>query len=308
MKKKLSLFLIITLFGLIAGVQGIAQTAIARELKFGIQLYTEGKWEDAVQELRRARTAARNDAEKAEALYWIALSELSAGAYSDVLRDLDELELLAPGGKQAEEIPYHRGRALYYLGWYDEAILAFNVYASRISETAEDGVFRKASAFFWVGECLYALGQFEPAEEIFTLIVEKYPQTAKYEAANYRIALINQKKVEAELLNILKWSHEESLKTVEVYQHRERSYDQAIIAYQKQITDLLQGAGLVDLEDSNAEYRRKLLEAERHIDVLEANLREANAALEAQERGSPYLPPPGRASAQFGKHGAAPVS
>jgi tetratricopeptide (TPR) repeat protein len=119
------------------------------------------------------------------------------------------------------------------LGEFDEAIIILNDYANSVSDPM-----KKASAFYWVGESLYALGQFELAQDVFYRIVEEFPQSVKYEAANYRIALINQKKVEAELLAILKWSHEESLKTVEAYQRRERSYDQAIIAYQKRIIDM----------------------------------------------------------------------
>jgi chromosome segregation ATPase len=116
--------------------------------------------------------------------------------------------------------------------------------------------------------------------------MQEYPQSAKYEAASYRIALINQKKVEAELLNILKWSHEESLKTVEEYQRRERSYDQAIIAYQKRIADMLKDTRLADLESSNAQYRRQLAEAEERIALLEARLRETQASLGALQETS----------------------
>jgi tetratricopeptide (TPR) repeat protein len=227
MKKKLLLFLFITLFGFLAGTPGTTQTVIAPGLESGIQLYSEGKWVEAVTELLGAWDTAGDTAEKAEILYWIALAKISAGEYSAALQDLDALELLAPEGNRSWEISYHRGRALYYLGWYDEALIAFTIYANRISETTEGEVSREASAFFWIGECLYALGQFEQAAEQFTLIVEKYPQTAKYEAAGYRLALIKQKKIEAE----------------------------------------------------------------QRYAVLEANLREANAALKAQEQSPLNLPP-----------------
>jgi hypothetical protein len=90
------------------------------------------------------------------------------------------------------------------------------------------------------------------------------------------VALISQKKIEAELLSILKWTHEESLKTVEEYQRRERSYDQAIIAYQKRIADLLKGNGPSEAENAGADYRQRLEDAEARIALLESRLREAN--------------------------------
>jgi hypothetical protein len=129
----------------------------------------------------------------------------------------------------------------------------------------------------------------EDADEIFRLVMEQYPQSAKYEAASYRRTLMNQKKIEAELLAMLKWSHEESLKTIEEYQRRERSYDQAIIAYQKRIADMLRDGKLAELEASNAEYRRLLTEAENRIAALEAG---------AGLSGSSAAPSPGAADPQ----------
>jgi TolA-binding protein len=120
-----------------------------------------------------------------------------------------------------------------------------------------------------MGECLYSLGLLDRAGELFLIITEEYSHSPKYEAASYRIALINQKKVETELLALLKWSHEESLKTMEEYQRRERSYDQALMAYQKRIADMLKDTRLSDLENENAQYRQMLASAEERIRLLE---------------------------------------
>jgi TolA-binding protein len=144
-----------------------------------------------------------------------------------------------------------------------------------------------------MGECLYSLGQLNKALDVFSLIVEQYPQSVKYEASSYRLALINQKKVEIELLSILKWTHEESLKTVEEYQRRERTYDQAIIAYQKKIAEMLRDSHLADLESSNADYRRRLTEAQAQIVTLERRLEEAGIARSATRytNTAPSAPP-----------------
>jgi hypothetical protein len=104
-------------------------------------------------------------------------------------------------------------------------------------------------------------------------ITADYPGSAKYEAASYRLGLINQKKIEEELLALLKWSHEESLKVIEEYQQRERSYDQALVAYQKQIAELLKGdSRILALEAANAQYRQLLQENEARIRALESGL------------------------------------
>ncbi len=210
-----------------------AQSAQSR-LDHGKTLYGEGKWRDAVLELRRAQAEAQNNTQRGEALYWIALAEIGAGEYEAALRDLEETLRIDSTNSRVREVPYQQGRCLYYMGQYDRAIVLLKGYADANTDPS-----KIAASYYWIGECLFSLGQLQMAQDVFYRIVDEFPQSVKYEAANYRIALINQKKVEAELLAILKWSHEESLKTVEAYQRRERSYDQAIIAYQKRIADLL---------------------------------------------------------------------
>jgi TolA-binding protein len=299
MKKRPSFLLFLWMFICLIGLDPAVSQARRSRLQAGIALYGEGKWTEAVIELRRAQAEAANAGQRAEALYWVSLAELAAGEYAASVRDMDELLRIAPAGLRIEEIPYHKGRALYYLGRYDEAIVLLKSYMDTLDTpgfnlSGDDS--RKSAALYWIGECLYALGRLDEAEGMFLLIAEQYPQSAKYEAASYRIALINQKKIEAELLNILQWSHEESLKTVEEYQRRERSYDQAIIAYQKRIAEMLRDNRVAELESANAEYRRRLAEAEAQIAALEADLREAgniSAAREAPPRTPVPDTPPG---------------
>jgi TolA-binding protein len=244
-------------------------------LQGGVGLYGEGKWREAVIELRRAQAEAVNTEQRAEVLYWIALAELAAGEYGAAVQDMEELVRIAPASPRRVELPYHTGRAYYYLGRYDEAVVLLTDYSGRVGE-GEDS--RKSASLYWIGECLYALGQLDKAQDIFMVITEQYPQSAKFEAASYRIDLINQKKVEIELLALLKWSHEESLRTMEEYQRRERSYDQALIAYQKRIADMLKDTRLADLEIANLNYRKQLAEAEERIKALELIAGGASAA------------------------------
>jgi TolA-binding protein len=254
-------------------------------LRRGLEFYQQSRWREAIAEFRRSQTEALDPELKAEALYWIALSEISAKDYTAAIRDMDQLELVAPESKRLREIPYHKGRALYYLGRYEEALLLLKLYADGISAgtsllpAGSEGSARKSAALYWIGECLYAMGQLDYARDVFTIVTQDYPRSAKFEASSYRLALIHQKKIEEELLNLLKWSHEESLKAIEEYQRRERSYDQALIAYQRRIADLLKDSRLEDLDSSNTQYRRQLMEAEEQIRRLELELSNYRAGL-----------------------------
>ncbi|MDR2314096.1 MAG: tetratricopeptide repeat protein [Spirochaetaceae bacterium] len=240
-------------------------------LKTGISFYGEGKFDQSLTLLRLIGPET-GGALYAETLYWTSLAELSSGRYDEALADLEKLE--KAGGDRSGEIPYHRGRCYFYQGRYKEALLAF----TDSMEGLEEQDPRKAASYYWMGESLFALGQLDGAADVFSLVVEKYPSSVKYEAASYRLDLINQKKIETELLGILKWSHEESLKTLEEYQTREKTYDQAIVIYQQKVAEMLAGAGTAVAESDTA-YKSRLAEAEIRIAALEASLNEANAAL-----------------------------
>jgi tetratricopeptide (TPR) repeat protein len=279
----------VRIFPITAQTPGVTLSA---RLQRGIELYGAGRWREAVLELRRAQAEAADNGQRAESLYWIALAELAAGEYENSIKDMDELERIAPGNPRYADLSYHRGRTNYYLGRYDEALILLKAYSDSIGADVPGEGARKPAALYWMGECLYSLGHLDQAESVFLVIMEEYPQSVKYEASSYRLSLIKQKKIEAELLGILKWSHEESLKTVEEYQRRERSYDQAIIAYQKRIADMLKDSRYAELETSNAEYRRRLIEAESRIIALEASLKNANIAI-PPSAALPAAPPQG---------------
>ncbi|MDR2143629.1 MAG: tetratricopeptide repeat protein [Treponema sp.] len=238
-----------------------AETALQK----GLRLYREGGFAKAVSELRQV---GPEDGDYPEALYWTGLSLMSLGNYGDALEALDTLEKLRPGEKP--ELPYHRGRILFYLGKYEEALIALSDYSVK-----EENKTLKAASLYWAGECLYALGQLDAAESVFAGIVEKYPDSSKYQASLYRMELIRQKKIEAELLSILSWTHEESLKTQEEYRRREQDYDLTIMAYQKRIAELQGDTIVSDLELSNEDYKTRLNAAEQKIASLESTLGEA---------------------------------
>jgi TolA-binding protein len=278
-KKPLVLLLTLSLMGLFSLSAQNRPTSPDELLKTGIIFYGEGKFSEAVTVLRLINpdSKAAGSAEYPEALYWISLAEFSLGEYDKALADLDMLEKTDPRGKRSEEIPYHRGRCLFYLGRHEEALVILKNYADDLDESDV----RKAAVYYWMGESLFALGQLDNAADAFSVVIEKYPSSVKYEASSYRLNVINQKKIEAELLAILKWSHEESLKSMEEYQVREKTYDQAIASYQQRLTEILAG----EADEGSGAYQNQLTAAAIRIAALEASLDEANAAL-MELRGS----------------------
>ena len=247
-------------------------------LKAGVELYGQGKWREAVLELRRAQAESNTRSLRAEALFWISLCELAAGEYQESLCDMAALAETDPGNPRIKELPYHKGRILYYQGDYDEAIKLFSGYANSL-RPGPSGVLsnqeslKKAAALYWTGESLFLMSQLDLASDIFTLITKEYPLSPKYEASVYRLALINQKKVEDELLVLLRWTHEEALRNMEDFRRRETSYDQALGVYQKR------NYGRNEASYNADNYREQLLAAEERIRFLETTLAQGGSAV-----------------------------
>jgi len=274
--KKAVLFPLCLVFLLFAGLclvfaQNRMTTSTAELLGMGIGLYADSRFTESITVLR---LIPPGDPSYPDALYWASLAGISAGHYEQALQDLEILE--ATRSRWTYEIPYHRGRCLFYLGRYEEALVSFGRHQE--SPTTDDS--GKAASWYWMGESLFAMGRLDSAANAFSQVVVNYPYSVKFQAASYRLDMITQKKIEEELLAILRWSHEESLRSLEEYQTRETIYNQAIAAYERRIQEMLAGGGSGEPEDY-----RSYFAAEMRIAALEASLAEANAALEVLRGG-----------------------
>ncbi|MDR2097583.1 MAG: tetratricopeptide repeat protein [Spirochaetaceae bacterium] len=226
----------------------------------GIELYGEGLWGEAIAHLRGVQRQNISAEARAEAQFWIAISAFAAGQYEEAVHYFDEIARIDPGNIRCAEVPYHKGRAYYYLKRYNDAIRLLGVYVDsiridgrylggiRINEWNDKGVYggadsdytKKAAAIYWMGECFYALGDMSRSEELFNSIVNNYPKSHKFEPASNRLSLIKQKKIETELLNILKSVPAESGSVrAEASPAQKQATEEAILAYQKRIAPYL---------------------------------------------------------------------
>ena len=250
-----------------------AQTPVSR-LSAGIELFRLGRLDEAILELRRLQAEAPSREIRAEALFWISMAQMFAGEFEQALQDMNTLEETDPGNRRIAQLSYHRGRALFHLGRYDQAIVFLMRYVDSITP-GPGGVLspadasRTAAALYWTGACLLSMGQLDRAADMFVHIIEVFPASPIAEAANNRLVTINQRRVEAELLSLLRWSHEESLRNMEEFRRRERAYTQALLSYQRRIADMLRGTRVQDLEHENQYFRDQLRSAHDRIHYLE---------------------------------------
>ncbi|GHV76089.1 hypothetical protein AGMMS49942_09100 [Spirochaetia bacterium] len=216
------LFLLWIFTGLIGVQGGFAQTHQAR-LDQGIKFYRLGQWTNAVAELRLSQRNVTEPGQMAASLYWLSLTEFAMGEYDAALRDIKELRRIAPAGTatglRMDDIIFYQARALYYLERPSEALPLFRAYGDILDRqnTPNKGI-EKTVLAYWIGECLYLMGQVEQAVEQFTLVVTAYPRSEKHEAAASRLALIEQEGIAKELLGTMSTSYTEYQEALEEYQ------------------------------------------------------------------------------------------
>jgi tetratricopeptide (TPR) repeat protein len=190
---------------------------------------------------------------KAGALFLIAKSYMATGKLDEAGRALDSYLATYAGAVDYEEALYQKGRLLFMRDDLEGALRALQAFVA--GHPASPFI---SSAWFWAAESLYGLGRLDDARALYSKIISDYPTSVKIEAARYKIELIQVRGKEVELARLLKWSHEDYLRTVEEYQNRERAYAQAIEYYQKRL------AGAASSEDQKtiADLRERLAAAE----------------------------------------------
>jgi tetratricopeptide (TPR) repeat protein len=257
MRQKRSIFLPFVLLFLVcidfSGAQENGQ--YTRRYQNGAQLYKLSRFQEAAIEFRRAQETAVSPNDKAAALYWVILSQLAYSDFGSAIKDMEELERASPYSPYTRDMYYHRARVYYNQGYFEEALYLFNKYNQSTQDSDRQQAERRAASFFWMGECLYAMGQHEEAEKFYAWVVAKYTESPKVEAASYRIDLIKQKKIETELLALLQWSHEEALRTSEDYQKTIRTYEYTLNMYQRRISELSNNEDIIQFMN-NQEFRQ----------------------------------------------------
>ncbi|MDR2965100.1 MAG: tetratricopeptide repeat protein [Treponema sp.] len=234
---------LILFFLIVAGVSAQNSGTFTARYNNGVALYNSGHFYEAAAEFRCAQEIAASEYNWAGATYWVILSQLAYTDYGSALIDMQELNRKAPNSIFNRDMVYHRGRIYFNQGYFEDALLLFRQYIDSVAETGEDAQHRKAAAYYWMAECLFAMGQFDDAERFYAWVLASYPESPKREVSSYRIDLIRQKKIESELLALLQWSHEEALRTSEEHQRKLRTYEFTINTYQRRIAELTQAQG-----------------------------------------------------------------
>lgn len=243
----------------------------------GIDAFRRSDYTSAILRFREALLDASDSDVEADAYFWLAKSAMALNRLGEAERNLEYYIQNFPDHEFAVEARYQRGRLLYLQDDYQAAIQAL----AQFVEANADSPF-VANAFYWSGESLFKLGRLEEAREIFETVVRDYPSSFRVEAARYRVAIIDLSFRERELLNMLQWSHEEYLQTLDEFGRREQAYRDAIASYRQR----LQNAASEDFREEIVRLTTQVRTLQETVRSREAEIRRLEEQVETLQRAA----------------------
>jgi len=222
-------------------------------LRQGLSELRNGRYEYAAAVFRTVLRDESLSPFHGDALYWLAKTDTASENYAEAADAADRFLVFYPADSRRDEILYLRGRILHLEGESEKAVIALGDF---IDENGESEFV--PSAYYWIGESLIALGRLEEADAVLEQLLSAYPTSVKREAARFRRSEIALLYRERELLDLLKWSHEEYLQDAEEFYRRENEYRDAIASYREQLGDGTR-------EDLLRLYRDRILDAKEQV-------------------------------------------
>ncbi|MCG8569943.1 MAG: tetratricopeptide repeat protein [Spirochaetes bacterium] len=231
------------------------------------KLFKAGKTDEAIILFREIILSSNNEKVKKESYFWLALAYMNTDKYDLAEKYLEYyLTNYQKDSANYAEANYQKGRLLFLQEQYQSSIDQLNLF---IKIFPDDSLI--PNAYYWIGESLYALGQFDDSAFFFHIVIEKYPNSFKREASIYKLKLIEHKKSELTLQNLLKWSQEQFIATLNKLKIKEKTLSEALQQYQ---------SGSSDSDGNNSEriaqllaekqlLENKITELENRIQILE---------------------------------------
>lgn len=274
--KKTPLLVIFCLF-LGAGYAVAQSGGSPNLLQKGKQEFQQSHYTSALADFRSIIGNSRLATLHGDAYYWSALSYIALNKLTEAEKYLEHFLSTYPHNANIPDGHYQKGRLLYLQGQYQNAIRVLYTFIKAYGKNPF-----VANAYYWIGESLYQLGHFNEAKKVFEAVVSEYPTSYKVEAARYRLSLIDLKQRELDLMKLLRWSHEQALNAQSDFNRKEQAYEQAIVAYQRQIAKLKSGQKASAPQASGT----KVSSLEAQIARLEQKVKELTAQKRQPQKSS----------------------
>jgi len=177
--------------------------------KSGINYFQEKQYSDALLNFRDALLHEKNALESGNIYLWISKSYTKLREYNRA--ELNLLFFLENFQKHPaeEEILYLYIKVLYRQQKYNESIKVIYTFTSKFPNS---GYYPEN--IFILGESLYQLSEYKKAESVLNQLIRNFPDHSIVNLIKYRLEIIKLKDREQSLVELLRWSHEESMQQI----------------------------------------------------------------------------------------------
>jgi TolA-binding protein len=234
------------------------------------KLFDQNKFDESIILFREIILSSNIPDLQREAYFWIAKAYMNSDQLSQAETNIEYyLSNYKSEALNYPEAVYQKGRLLFLQEQYQPAIEVLDTFIKTYKDN--DLV---SNAYYWIGECLYALGQFDDSAMMFKTVIDNYPNAVKTEACIYKMRLIEHKKSELALQNLLKWSQEQFISSLNQFKIKEKSLQQAIDEYEKKQGIVINQNDYDDLKKKSSEnddLKKQIADLENRIKELENN-------------------------------------
>ena len=250
------------------GVLIFAQNPDGNKLmESGLKNFSNGDYTLALGDFWEIVLNSENENLHGTAYYWIARCYMAQNLLIKAENNLDFFIMNYNNNNLYPDAVYQKARLLFRKGEFDNSIQIFYKFIN----SYEDHPYI-SNSYFWIAESLFELGHLNEARVIYSMLIREYPNSYKLEASKYKLSIITLKYRENELLKLLRISHEEYLKALEDFQHREKFYEQTISDYQRKLLAAISD----DQKLLVAEITADDLEKDKELDLLNNKIVQLN--------------------------------
>lgn len=246
-------------------------TQVTNQIEAGKLFFQNGRYQEALASFRESLTDPRLSNLRAEASFWTAKTLYSLSRWDEASRSFDAFLAQYPSDRNAVEAEYLRSRIYYLVEDYESAIQLFARFIQRYPTSPF-----VPNAYYWTAESFYSQGNLAEAKQVYQLIVNNYESSSRFEAAQYRLEVLDLKQKEQELIQLLRWTQEESIKLTQEFRRQEQAYQQAI-------QSLRSSSPSTAAENQSAQLATasELRQAQARVESLLAQNRELSGQLQA---------------------------
>lgn len=217
------LFIVLIMSALCIQPVSADKAKINKELQKAIELYNLKRYEESAILLREIILSTEEKVLNQDVYFWLAKVYIGAGDLQKAEINLEHYLANYKKNMFYPEAVYQKGRLLYMQKEYDKSIIQFNEFLTIYPQNP-----LTANAFYWIGENSYALGHLDDAGKFFEIVINKYPDSYKYEASFYKLRLIKHKRMEKALQKVIRLTQQKYLESIALFQARELTYEKII--------------------------------------------------------------------------------